>query len=299
MGLSPKEFIEKLELGSYGHELLEAWYNGKDWRKASEEYWKEKTKNMFEEEMYQFEEVRADAELIMERYVARYAEQRSRWDIIGVEQEFEVIIPTHKGYPSQSRLYGIFDMVIQDELDNIWLVDHKITSRDIEKTDNDLVQDQQVNYYIWALNKMMDGGKVSGIIYNMLRSKTPTVPRVLKSGKSLSRAKNIDTDYETYRQAIIDNGFDVADYSEMLTHVKENTKPFFTQLNSYRNEHELKVIEKELYDVSKDIRQGRIFRNQTSNCSWDCPYRELCVMDMKGADAESYIELNFEERKRK
>jgi len=67
-----------------------------------------------------------------------------------------------------------------------------------------------------------DYGAVSGIIFNLVRAKLPTVPQVLKSG-GLSKAKSIDTDVDTYLQAIKDNRLNPNDYVDILNHLKENS----------------------------------------------------------------------------
>ena len=50
-GLVPKERVKKIDLGNYGHALLEAHYKGEDLHQASENYWREQTKDMFQEQM--------------------------------------------------------------------------------------------------------------------------------------------------------------------------------------------------------------------------------------------------------
>lgn len=303
LGLQPKQTIDKIEMGNYGHRLLEAFYKGEDWRKASEEYWKEQTQNMFEEEIDAYEKIRHDIEIIMARYVDHYKHQLEEWDVLGVEQPFEVRIPTHTGRSSQTTLCGIFDLVIQEKRNgNIWLVDHKITSRDVDKTEEDLILDPQVNYYLWALNQLVEtkGDEelpVQGVIYNMVRSKVPSKPRLLKDGKAVSKAKNIDTDVETYLATLQEYGLNPKDYVDILDYIKENGRPFFAQLKVHRTKPELDAIEKELYDISKDIRHGEIFRHEHRDCSWDCKqFRELCIMDFKGLDTEDYINLNYDIR---
>ena len=78
-GLVPKERIKEIELGNYGHALLEAHYRGEDLSEASNKYWLEQTKNMFQEEMLEFEEVRQQAEQLVERYIKHYGRYRD-WE---------------------------------------------------------------------------------------------------------------------------------------------------------------------------------------------------------------------------
>ena len=293
-GLVPKERVKKIDLGNYGHALLEAYYKGEDLQQASENYWREQTKDMFQEEMIEYQEVRDQAEQLVKRYIDHYNKVGDDLKIHAVEEHFQVTIPTAKGYKSMTDLQGVLDLVVEDGTGELWLVDHKFTSIDLDKYEENLVLDEQANYYLWALAEMLgDYGAVSGIIFNLVRAKLPTVPQVLKSGR-LSKAKSIDTDVDTYLQAIKDNRLNPNDYVDILNHLKENSKPFFKRHRVYRTPEELENIKGELYEMSRDIRGCRVYRNATRDCSWDCPYRELCIMESKGIKDDFYIENNFD-----
>ena len=293
-GLVPKERVKKIELGNYGHALLEAYYKGEDLQQASEKYWHEQTKDMFQEEMIEYQEVRDQAEQLVERYIKHYQEKGEEFKVLAVEEHFQVTIPTTTGRKSMTDLQGVFDLVVEDDTGELWLVDHKFTSIDLDKYEENLVLDEQANYYLWALAELLgDYRAVSGIIFNLIRTKLPTVPQVLKSGR-LSKAKNIDTDVDTYLKAIKDNRLNPNDYVDILNYLKENSRPFFKRCRVYRTPEELEYVKNELYEVSKDMKNCSIYRNATRDCSWDCPYRELCIMESKGIQDDFYIENNFD-----
>ena len=285
--------IHKVEVGKYGHHLLEQYYKGEDWIKASEEYWLEVTKDMFQEEMDEFVEVREQAEDMVKRYIDHY-DQEGEWRIQAVEEKFRVNIPTFKNSPSRSFLRGILDLVVLDETGEMWLVDHKFTGIDLDKYEDGLVMDEQANYYLWALRELLDGFAISGIIFNLIKTKTPTVPKVLKNG-GLSKAKNIDTTYEVYMQAIEDNGLDPNDYQDILGIIQEADKQFFKRHKVYRTNYEIDLIGKELYAICQDIRKGIIYPNTGGYYNND-PFRELLIMEQKGMDTEFYKEHNFNKK---
>lgn len=288
-GLIPKERVKKIELGNYGHALLEAYYKGEDLQQASENYWREQTKDMFQEEMIEYQEVRDQAEQLVKRYIKHYQEKGEEFKVLAVEEHFQVTIPK-----STTDLQGVFDLVVEDDTGELWLVDHKFTSIDLDKYEENLVLDEQANYYLWALAELLgDYRAVSGIIFNLIRTKLPTVPQVLKSGR-LSKAKNIDTDVDTYLQAIKDNRLNPNDYTDILNYLKENSRPFFKRCKVCRTPEELECVKNELYEVSKDMKNYSIYRNATKDCSWDCLYRELCIMESKGIKDDFYIENNFD-----
>lgn len=258
-GLKPTGRIKKVEIGKYGHHLLESFYKGKNLEEASQEYWDEQTKDMLQEEYEEFEEVRELAESITERYLDYY-DVENEWEIIAVEEKFKVNIPTHRGYKSQNYLRGIIDLVVRDSSGEIWLVDHKYTSIDLLKYEDNLVLDEQSNYYLWALSQLLESKGVAGIIFNLLRTKEPTVPRVLKAG-GLSKAKNIDTTYDVYLQAILDNELEPEDYTDILEDIKDKDRLFFKRHKVYRTSEEIDHIGEELYNMTKDMRNGVIYPN--------------------------------------
>lgn len=101
-GLKPKERVRKIDLGKYGHALLEAHYRGEDLKEASQNYWEQETKDMFQEEMVEFEGVRQEAEQLVERYLKHYGEDHLK--IHAVEEHFITPIRTNTGHKSMSSL---------------------------------------------------------------------------------------------------------------------------------------------------------------------------------------------------
>lgn len=285
--LEPISRVPKMDLGVYGHRLLEAHYKGEDLVKVSQQHWEEETESLFDEELEQFQETREMAEWLVARYIEHYA--GNDWEPLAVEEKFRVNIPTEKGTRSRDNLRGILDVIVDDN-GEIWLVDHKFTATDLEKYDDGLVLDEQANFYLWALRELLDRN-VAGIIFNLIRTKKPTVPKLLKNG-TLSVAKNMDTTRATYLQAIIDNGLDPADYVDALQHVEETEKAFLIRHKVYRTDSELDDIGRELRMVARDIHTGEIFRN-AANCVRDHQYKELCIMDRKQLDTTFYRSRAF------
>jgi len=291
-GLRPIERIPKIDLGEYGHALLQAYYKGEDLEQASQEYWQHKTKDMFFEQVEEFKETREMAEKLVQRYIDRY-EQEDNFAIYGVEEKVDANIPTPKGTRSHKRFNAVLDLIVEDDMGRIWLVDHKFTGRDLESYEEMLVLDEQANGYLWALCSLL-GGPVNGIMFNLIRTKLPTKPRLLKNG-TLSKDKSIDTDVQTYLETIKEHNLNPDDYQDILEVVKERERPFFKRHRVERTPEEIKEIGKELYLSAQDIRQarGHIFRNATHDCSWDCEFKELCIMEKKRLDTETYKKLNF------
>ncbi len=290
LGLTPKERVQKIELGKYCHELLDALGHDEPVAYASEAYWLEQTQNMFLEELAEFEEIRNAAEAIISKYQTYYA--NDTWEILEAEKCYKLLIQE-----ANAVLKFIPDVVVRDQNGIKWLVDHKITSVDFTRWEDSLVLDEQANIYLWAYNQLHPEDPASGIIFNLIRSKLPAVPNLLKKG-GLSKAKNIDTDVETYLQAIKDNDLDPEEYTDILEHIQEYAKPFFKRVMTYRTPDELEQIGLELVAAIQHMKQAQapFYRNAGQHCQWGCSYRELCIMDVKNCDSTQYVEFAFDRR---
>lgn len=289
-GLLPKERILKVELGKYCHYIKEHLNKGMTVREASEAYWDEMTEGMFDEEVEDFQEIRTTAELIMYRYQDFYKDIDGDYELISCEDAQRIPIPG-----TNAVLKFIPDEMVKDKrTGKIYLVDHKVTSVDFSAWEDKLVLDEQANMYIWGMNQIRDE-PISGVIFNLIRSKLPTVPKVLKAG-GLSKAKNIDTDYETYMAEIVKQDLDPNDYAEILDHIKTNCKPFFKRYITYRTPEELEQIGNEIVSAVKKIQafDGSYYRNPGQHCGWGCSYEQLCVMDAKHCDTEEYKRFSFD-----
>jgi hypothetical protein len=135
---------------------------------------------------------------------------------------------------------------------------------------------------------------IQGAIFQAIKLDLPTVPKPIKSGKRLTK-RAMSTDYKTYYQAIIDNGFDPDDYAEKLLELKYQSSPFFQFDWINRGKTELQKIERELIEVVKamDYTSQHIRNRSTGRCSWDCDYKELCLTEKKGGDTQFIIESDF------
>jgi hypothetical protein len=304
-GIVPKVDPKPIIMGRYGHRLLEVLYRKFDGNndandiieKASQEYWEKKTANLFSEELEEFKEVRQKVEKIIKKYAELYESDFRRLDILGVEEEFEVRIRTPRGNRSMTSLYGILDLIIATD-SGIWLMDHKLTKSKDMRFEHALL-DEQINMYTWALTEVLKQKgihvPIKGFVINALNSKLPRRPSINKNG-SVSR-RRIKTTKGIYQQAVIDAGKDPADYQDMLDKLGDWKPDFYERQFSYRNPSELEQVGRELYEVSKAIREGRIYRTASpTQCSWDCSYKDLCTLEMKGGDVEHYKSMKFQEK---
>lgn len=191
------------------------------------------------------------------------------------------------------RFVGYIDKRVADKQGRIWLVDHK-TGRNIPGADS-RYSDLQLLLYVWAYNREHKNERISGVIWDYIRTKPPTVPEVLKKG-GLSIAKNINTDYETYMEAIADNDLDPKDYKERLADLKAQESPFYRRItlpnppacmvDQVVADFQNTAIELHtLAPVSKA-------RTMTRDCSW-CEFHSICDAELRGHDAKFVRESEF------
>ena len=295
LGLKTKEKPSPPRLGSMGHAALEAKEKGRDWEQAIVDYWKEEIGGI--PEKFIDEDSKEEIDLVkkvVQRYLNQYDYYRSEdeYDLIEPETKFKVKIPETDDY-----LIGYMDKIIKVPGEGIWLVDYKFTSKDPSKKIQHLELNEQIDYYIWAMSKKFPEENIMGAIWDVISLRLPTVPQPIKSGKRLTKRK-MTTDYETYYQAILDNGFDPADYKDYLRKLKYQDNPFFQRGMIDRDIYELNNIQKELISVSNMMNRTNydIRSRAMGRCSWDCPYQQLCLVDKKGGDVESIIKEHFEYR---
>lgn len=320
--LDPVGTKRTLELGSYVHHLLDVFYNPSGtgtpisasggslqvlaedrytcMMTASEAYFNEKTKDLFEEETKLFIDMREEAEAIVTRYIEINADDLSKYWVLATEKEFSIPIYSPAGKRTRDRFMGKFDMIVKDEFDTVWFFEHKTTGDSVDNRFETIELEEQLNNYIMVASLKYDD---YGGILNVIRKKAPRKPEPLKSGKGLSQAKNIDTTYEIYLEAIKENGFNPADYSEILGILKEKGDRFFGRRIVSRKPHQILETRNEIYYTVQAIKamlkqfkksndESVFYRTPNFMCK-NCQYCNLCMLDSKNGDTTSYIAGNF------
>ena len=307
--MSPKQKASYLNLGVFIHKAMESHYSALDWKQAVHDLAAESIQNTVNkmqlgydwdealavEKTAEINNLRNRAVEIMGRYIEFDRTNplvRAGWKVLGVEVnilEWELTIPG-----TDIFLEGFIDMVLEDEYGGIWAVEHKTGAQFFSVESLDL--DEQASTYLWALSHRYPDKKVSGIIYNLVRTKVPSIPQMLKSGE-MSRSK-IDTTWDIYVLALRENGLNEQDYGAMKDRLSLNH--FFKRDQVYRSQVELGNFEIDLQDVIHDIEDtmnnARFTRTPTKDCTWECPFREICIMEYKGLDIGEVSSLKFTKR---
>lgn len=275
--LEPKQKNDKLTIGSAIHKFLEVWYT--TYREseaivATVDYIYENCDGL---EQMQIDDMCELAKKVCENYVAHYGHDTG-WTVKAIEMPFNIHLEGRINY------IGTIDLLVEDEDGKLWIADHKTTANlDIYDKNSDM--DRQISRYWYAIERYLDV-KIEGFIYNIILKDYPVPPKVLKSGQ-LSKDKSQKTTKDMYLDAIRLNKLNIDDYADFLQFLDEQPKEFFRRMKVERNINEMRASIDELTDVIYDIRDTkRFYRNITKDCSWDCPFKTLCVAEMDGSNAD-------------
>jgi CRISPR/Cas system-associated exonuclease Cas4 (RecB family) len=296
----PIKINDNLFLGSGIHYSLEKYYaEGQHLQEAFLEWFDKQLQELeiWEEQMDMLNEKKELGLGMLKHYKIFSDNNDSDYfeKVIDTEIDFEIPVRNLKGNKTNCKYAGTVDGLAVDEFGMYWLLEHKTASR-IDTTH--LPLDEQVVRYIWAMQEKL-GIEISGVIYNILLKKTPTEPRVLKSG-ALSKAKNIKTTFDAYVNSLITHYGGIekvpfAEYNDILTDLRSRDNEFFKRVKVEKTQHEIQDIAKRTYLEYKEMSnpQLRMFPSPTRQCNWKCDFREVCIAMNQGLDYEYMLEKSF------
>lgn len=272
------------------HEMIEAWISGKSWKTVLDGYLKEYNK-MFQEEKEQYGDLPSELPRIMEGYIRKWKKEPLEYlEVEGKRCE----IPLKIDLLPQITFTAVIDAIAIDSRGRTWLVEHK-THKEIPPEEVRL-SNLQTTLYCWALEQK-GITKPTGVLWDYIRTKPPVIPEILKNGE-LSRRKNMDTDYDTYFQAIISAGQDPSDYQDILDILKSRGDRFYKRVYFPAPGSLIKPLVSEFIETAKEIfylGSRSKARNLSRDCSW-CSYYPLCQAELRGLDADYIRTTEYERR---
>jgi hypothetical protein len=284
-----KRKIKKIGLwrGEWMHTLLETYRRKQDWEKK----WRELKKNvwdkLFDEEKENYGETfPQDIKELMEHYIEHWEPQDKNWKVIEIEKSYEQM--TKFGWPIRWKA----DYLVRDGR-RILLVENKNKKEIPDSSERILAP--QVHAYCWLLLKVARI-KVDAIIWDYVRTEPVPMPKINKDG-SLSKRK-INTDQRTYLKALKLAGIH-PDNSEEWLDINEyiKTLPETLSLERVTNTPNFKIGELFVREWVERARRAesikKPLRTWTRSCSWECDYKDLCMIDMLGKDRDLELKKNF------
>lgn len=237
-----------------------------------------------------------DQELLT-RYARKYYKDDMDWEILHVEEEFEMTIGSY-------TVVYIPDLVIRIG-DDVWIVDHKTTKNIPDEWDPYNMTDFQHLLYVAGMQEHYPN--VRGFIFNYIRTKAPTMPKLIKDGSRIADVRRLDTDYETLQEFALKTFTLDADVEAKLTILKHGPNPFFQRhfltLNQEAVDQAVKDTEAVLREMS-DKEHGRpggtyprhvVSKGAGYQACTFCEYQPLCFNELMGIETDLEL-LGYVER---
>jgi len=291
--LVPNKKSRPLYLGSWVHAALQTHYAEGDWKRGSQVFIDDWNK-LFDEERLALQTrgrqvskpLPEIVEQIMKSYIWYYRNQN--WRVVATEQEF--LVPTPLVINGKVQwLKGIIDLIVEDEDSNRWVIDHK-TAGTIPEATAFHAMDPQLMLYPWAA-KLAWKWEIAGVIYNYVKSRPPSIPRINRDG-TLSKRKVV-TDYPTLYRFLKREGYDPNDFAHILRPLSKRS-PFLRQYRYPREHIVTKEILLDALSVTKHIRTDkRRSRTITRECATMCSYHQLCRAELNGMNTDMMRKTMF------
>lgn len=295
--LKPKRLTRRdqpLRRGIWVHELLQAYYEGKDWREVHRTN-TAKFNSLMDVEKEELGDLPTECLRLFKSYLWHYGANKDDpfhgWNVLGAEMTFEAV------WPDSNDGLDIYrcrvDLLVED-MYGLLIVDHK--THKVLPSHTFRTLDAASPLYIWAARE--SGYDVRGFLWNYLRTKAPTKPQLVYVGKPQERlsTKDIDTDWPTYARAIKEYGLDhtTEPYATKLRTLKSQrwregfpqTSPFFQRVGLDKDDEMVaKAIATAMRTRDRMHNDFDDFdvteRNMGRPCDW-CTFNGLCTTEMFG-----------------
>lgn len=289
---------QPLRRGTWVHELLQAHYEGKDWREVHAANTR-KFNLLMDEEKEALGDLPTEAARLMRSYLWHYGANKDDpmhgWKVLGAEVTFDAVWPDSEDGMDIYRCR--VDLLVEDEYGQL-IVDHK--THKVLPTGIFRLQDMASPLYIWAARE--NGHDVRGFTWNYIRTKAPSTPKMAYVGKANQRLSTaaLDTDYPTYAAAIrqykAEYGLDhtAPQIQATLRRLKAQrwqpgaiqTSPFFRRDTLEKDDEMIARVvgtamrtRDRMHADYEDVEV--VERVSGRHCDW-CSYRDLCSAELMG-----------------
>ncbi len=308
LNLEPVRGKPALTFGTAIHRGLEVYYDPATPRSPSEGIkafdenltaWVDSLPNPQPEDVAQYEDLIALGYGMLEHYFG-WANKHDDFEVLAVEKHIEFDVPgiDPKDYGLERVVYSFkMDALVKDKDGRIWIMEDK-TAQSLPDNTDYLLMDDQVGSYLWGL-QVAEGIKAEGVLYNILRKKSPVPLKRNKNGL-FSVDKRQDTTYDIALAALLKEYGEIPDYAqEFMEYLKFKGENFFHRELVRRNAQEISALgESVKMEVSDMLSDPSIYRTPTQfNCG-GCSFVTPCMAYYEGADVEAILNGgNYKERK--
>lgn len=315
----PNRKSSALTFGTMIHESLARYYVPGRKRGENPEATFRELYDEHEEEFVQWDEDGNRVEALtlgtemMKGYVEKYGADKNI-EIISPEMPFELPL-----YDETGEVYAIFVGQIDAlgrfrDTKKIFVLEHK-TAKTVETVRINSGYGEQGMSYSWAANRFLKeqgvlkkSESVDMVLFNMLRKGVPDGRpvnaqglRLNKPSKDALKAVCEDLGIATsgtvavLSDRIRDAGEDPAQFGEPS---KIQPPPLFVRQEFPVGPDQLQKFEERLMLETTEIVEARagkvpIYKSPTKDCSWDCPFRDVCEVHEMDGDWKAMFNLEF------
>lgn len=287
--LIPRRKDRPMHIGLWLHAALETHFSQGDWRVGHNIYLTEYN-GLFDEEREMLDgKENEPLPLRIERIIEAYLWQwrNDKWKVIQTEFDWRATYVTAKGV--HIPFGGRGDKLVQDADGLYWIVDYKSVDQ-IPPESAFHAMDPQLILYPWGMQQQFPKMKIAGIIYDYLRRRPPSIPKLNQDG-TLSK-KPIVTDRPTAFKFLISEGKNPEDFSDWLNDL-EATHELFARYKLPTNEEATRRILREAAATALRIQNHKMTtRNVTRDCG-RCPYQQVCRAELFGLDTTFMRKKDF------
>lgn len=225
-------------------------------------------------------------------------------NLVFLEMEYPFVVSMRTprgGYTRTMKVAGRFDGLVYNKLtEEYWIWETK-TTRSTQELINTLATDEQSALYLYAARKVFDV-PITGVLYNMLRKKAPTKPRVLQNGL-LSKAA-IDTTAFHYYSCVKEICPDwepetvMEFYGDKIMELQENESKYFLRWPVYKTQTEIDSVMEGVYHTAKEMINPRTQTYPSPgwlSCNF-CHFKGPCLAKNMGQDYEILLSEEYRER---
>lgn len=293
--LKPKRLASPLKRGTWVHALLEAHHKGEDWKALHKKYSHEFSQ-LFDEEKDYYGDMPREIYTIMQSYIWHYANDPWEW----IDQEFQL----EAKLPDGTVYRGKVDALIRNQF-GLWLVDHK-THKTLPGLGYQL-KDAQSALYLWAAQE--NGLQVNGFIWNYIKWKAPSPPKIVDRNRRLSDAAN-DTDYPTFVRALKRYREEFPNDFQIRPQDRKKAEVLKSQRYEFGRPQSSSFFRRDVLEKSQDMIERVVQGNYTTSlrmhdydfsnpdyvervvdrsCEYQCSYVDLCNAELMGANTRPLL----------
>ena len=247
-----------------------------------------KKSNYFTAELEMFHEAVDSAWLIMREYHDFWPKDHLTYLTINGQKAEHEIEYQPKG--EDFLVTGKIDAYARSKNKLEWMVEHKSGKNLL--SDEDRWRSVQSAVYM-TVGPPLGHPVVDGMVWDMVRSKEPTRPYLLKNN-TFSLAK-LDSLPMIVREVIEAAGQNPNDYPTLLASVEQNRSQWFQRVFQPVTSSVRDHLWGEFIQTGREINDGG-YKNKRmtigKHCSW-CDYQPICQAIMTGNDADYVIEREF------